>query len=180
MIWLTDFYNVHCEYPEFEQDYTANKVRLKDIPSYVDSFRKMEDVSSNGFYNEDYLSTNREQAISMLAEGKGAHYCLLTRELVNVLAANYPDAIGDIGFFATPGNDPDKTGITVWMPHSWYIAKNASEDVKTALKLWMTYVTSHPHWHSLRSEENTSELQSLLQTSYAVSCWKKKKKEKKI
>lgn len=142
MIWLTDFYNVHCEYPEFEQDYTANKVRLKDIPSYVDSFRKMEDVSSNGFYNEDYLSTNREQAISMLAEGKGAHYCLLTRELVNVLAANYPDAIGDIGFFATPGNDPDKTGITVWMPHSWYIAKNASEDVKTALKLWMTYVTS--------------------------------------
>ena len=142
MIWLTDFYNVHTTYPNFEKEYTANKVRLINIPSYVNSFKKMADIATNKYYNEDYLSTNRDQAIQMLAEGKGAHYCLLTRELVNVLAANYPEAVEDIGFFATPGDDPAKTGITVWMPHSWYIAKNADDQVKEAGKLWMAYVTS--------------------------------------
>ncbi len=142
MIWLTDFYNVHMAYPDFEKDYTANKVRLIDIPSYVNSFKKMSDVATKKYYNEDFLSTNRDQAIQMLAEGKGAHYCLLTRELINILAVNYPDAIEDIGFFATPGDDPAKTGITVWMPHSWYIAKNADDQVKEAGKLWMAYVTS--------------------------------------
>src|SRR3546814_3249229 len=32
-----------------------------------------------------------------------------------------------------------------------------------------------PHPHSARSEEHTSELQSLMRISYAVFCWKKKK-----
>src|SRR3546814_9084462 len=33
-------------------------------------------------------------------------------------------------------------------------------------------------WESARSEEHTSELQSLMRTSYAVFCLKKKKKKK--
>src|SRR3546814_736583 len=33
-----------------------------------------------------------------------------------------------------------------------------------------------PHWYCLRSEEHTSELQSLMRISYAVFCLKKKKK----
>src|SRR3546814_1469244 len=32
-----------------------------------------------------------------------------------------------------------------------------------------------PNAHVLRSEEHTSELQSLMRISYAVFCWKKKK-----
>src|SRR3546814_4532866 len=35
-------------------------------------------------------------------------------------------------------------------------------------------------WGSLRSEEHTSELQSLMRISYAVFCLKKKKKNKKV
>src|SRR3546814_184773 len=31
-----------------------------------------------------------------------------------------------------------------------------------------------PSWHSLRSEEHTSELQSLMRISYAVFCFKEK------
>lgn len=142
MFWLTDFYNVHTAYPQFEADYTANKVRLKELPVYVKSFQKMLDVVKNGYYNTDYLSTNRDIALEMLAEGKGAHYSVLTRELVNVIAKNYPEYIDDIGFFATPGDDADKTGITVWMPHSWYIAKNTDAQMTQACKLWMDFVTT--------------------------------------
>src|SRR3546814_3183973 len=35
-----------------------------------------------------------------------------------------------------------------------------------------------PHEHGFRSEEHTSELQSLMRSSYAVFCLKKKKQEK--
>src|SRR3546814_10884636 len=44
---------------------------------------------------------------------------------------------------------------------------------------WPTYSTGKeraPHFTGLnRSEEHTSELQSLMRISYAVFCWKKKK-----
>src|SRR3546814_9756646 len=36
------------------------------------------------------------------------------------------------------------------------------------------------HLHNIRSEEHTSELQSLMRISYAVFCLKKKKKQNKI
>src|SRR3546814_1125008 len=36
----------------------------------------------------------------------------------------------------------------------------------------------HPYLHSTRSEEHTSELQSLMRISYAVFCLKQKKKNK--
>src|SRR3546814_1285868 len=39
-------------------------------------------------------------------------------------------------------------------------------------------VEFHPNYHRIRSEEHTSELQSLMRISYAVFCLKKKKKHK--
>src|SRR3546814_2848224 len=39
--------------------------------------------------------------------------------------------------------------------------------------------THHGHPHSLRSEEHTSELQSLMRISYAVFCLKKKRNKNK-
>src|SRR3546814_7324047 len=41
-----------------------------------------------------------------------------------------------------------------------------------------TGIVFHPHPERSRSEEHTSELQSLMRISYAVFCLKKKKKEK--
>src|SRR3546814_7432852 len=43
-------------------------------------------------------------------------------------------------------------------------------------------IASTPHYHvdAQRSEEHTSELQSLMRISYAVFCLKKKKKKNKI
>src|SRR3546814_9238489 len=41
-----------------------------------------------------------------------------------------------------------------------------------------TSARSRTRWRVLRSEEHTSELQSLMRISYAVFCLKKKKKQK--
>src|SRR3546814_8012823 len=50
-----------------------------------------------------------------------------------------------------------------------------SEDICKRLDAWLTPMAEQPS----RSEEHTSELQSLMRISYAVFCLKKKNKQKK-
>jgi raffinose/stachyose/melibiose transport system substrate-binding protein len=44
---------------------------------------------------------------------------------LSTIAANSPDAINDIGFFAQPGTDAAKNGATIWMPAGTYIPKTS-------------------------------------------------------
>src|SRR3546814_2976595 len=44
----------------------------------------------------------------------------------------------------------------------------------TSLQFWMMMLPSAKPWQNCRSEEHTSELQSLMRISYAVFCLKKK------
>src|SRR3546814_9491057 len=48
------------------------------------------------------------------------------------------------------------------------------------LKATATGAQRHNKTHPIRSEEHTSELQSLMRISYAVFCLKKKKKQRRI
>ena len=59
---------------------------------------------------------------------------------VSVLAANYPKQIKDIGFFAQPGDDAAKNGLTLWMPGGIYIAANT--DQPEAAKKFVAFVAS--------------------------------------
>src|SRR3546814_4272475 len=65
--------------------------------------------------------------------------------------------------------DPDVTDIMVNGPEQTYIEKKG--------KLQLAPIQFRDEEH-LRSEEHTSELQSLMRISYAVFCLKKKKKRK--
>src|SRR3546814_7618312 len=51
----------------------------------------------------------------------------------------------------------------------------AARDAKVFI---CTFAFLRTHWERLRSEEHTSELQSLMRISYAVFCLKKKKHQK--
>src|SRR3546814_6805027 len=52
----------------------------------------------------------------------------------------------------------------------------ANDDVASCLAVDQAYAMTQPGWHRFeRSEEHTSELQSLMRISYAVFCLKKKK-----
>jgi len=35
---------------------------------------------------------------------------------IGAIAQDYPENLGDVGFFAMPGDDAAKNGLTVWMP----------------------------------------------------------------
>ena len=68
----------------------------------------------------------------MVATGEAAHYPMLTFGIGNV-AQNYPDKLADLGFFAQPGDDATKNGLTIWMPSALYSpssAKNGEEAKK--------------------------------------------------
>ena len=139
LIVLSDNYNVLAENPEFPEDLTANKSKFSTTPAALRSFEKLEEVYKKGYFNEDFLATTYDAGAKMLADGTGVHYPMLTQSLA-VLATNFPDKIHDIGFFAQPGDQIDKNGITIWMPMAIYINKN-SEHIDAAKK-WMEFYVS--------------------------------------
>ncbi|MDF2614218.1 MAG: extracellular solute-binding protein family 1 [Clostridia bacterium] len=139
LILLADYYNVQAENPNFAADYTANKAKFATTPVALRGFEKLQEVSKRGFLNKDALATTYDIALKMLAEGSGAHYPMLTFALPTI-EASFPDKIQDIGVFAQPGDNPDKNGLTVWMPNAFYINKNSEKlDV---VKKWAEYYLS--------------------------------------
>ena len=54
------------------------------------------------------------RGLAKLVAGKGAHYPMLTFAVTEI-AANDPEAVDDIGFFAIPGDDADERGLTTWL-----------------------------------------------------------------
>jgi raffinose/stachyose/melibiose transport system substrate-binding protein len=137
LIMLADFYNVLAEEPNFPDDYTANMAKYANTPAALRSFQKL--AQTVGYYNEDLMATTYDAALGMLAEGKGAHYPMLSFA-VPVFVQNYPDLVDDIGFFAQPGDDPDNVGLTVWMPDAAYIYKNTKHPEEA--KMFLSFLAS--------------------------------------
>lgn len=118
---LADYYNVQAADPTFAQDYTAGKAKYATTPSALASFQHQEDVYKAGFLNKDFGAAKLDDGLRMVATGEGAQYPMLTFALGTV-GTNYPDNLNDVGFFAMPGANPDKNGLTVWMPTGIYVA----------------------------------------------------------
>jgi raffinose/stachyose/melibiose transport system substrate-binding protein len=94
-------------------------------PVALKSFQKLQDVHDAGYQNKDFASTKLENGLKMLAEGAGVHYPMLTFAVATI-AANNPDKINDVGFFALPGDDAAKAGLTVWEPGGVYIPRTTT------------------------------------------------------
>ncbi|UUZ86327.1 extracellular solute-binding protein [Paenibacillus sp. P26] len=124
LVVLADYYNVQVKNPKFADDYTANKAKYSTDPAALRSFEKLEELNKKGFMNKDFLATAYDAGLKMLAEGKGAHYPMLSFALP-ALEQNFPDKMNDIGFFAQPGDDASTNGLTVWMPDAAYIYKKS-------------------------------------------------------
>ena len=119
---LGDFYNVLTAVPTFPADYTANKAKFATTPAALRGFQHQEDVFKAGYLNSDFASATFDDALKMLASGKGAHYPMLTFAISNIRDKN-PDQLKDVGFFALPGDDGAKNGLTTWMLAGIYVAK---------------------------------------------------------
>src|SRR5690606_36946800 len=117
---LADYYNVEQAEPGFAERYTSNEAKYADTPAALAGFQYMEQAYELGWFQEDYTTEQFEPGLELLANGDVAHYPMLTFVL-STIAANYPDQVDNIGFFAQPGNDPEANGVTLWMPAGTYI-----------------------------------------------------------
>jgi raffinose/stachyose/melibiose transport system substrate-binding protein len=136
---LGDFFNVSAAEPNFATDYTAAKIKFATDPVVQKGFQHQVDVLKAGDLNPDYAAASYDDAIKMLSNGGGAMYPMLTFAIA-AIQTTYPDKLKDIGFFALPGDDASKNGLTTWEPAGFYIPK-ASQHIDTAKK-FVAFVAS--------------------------------------
>lgn len=132
---LGDFYNVLAAEPDFADEYTANEAHYADTPAALTGFQHLQEVFEAGYLNDDFASANYPDGLRMVATGEGAHYPMLTFAIPEI-AANHPDNIDDVGFFALPGDDPSNNGLTTWLSAGVYIAQSSEhqEEAKRFLE----------------------------------------------
>lgn len=136
---LADYYNVQAAIPDFAAQYTGNKIKYATTPAALAGFQHLQEGFEKGWWEKDFGSATFDDGLNMLAAGEIAHYPMLSFAL-STIAANSPDAIGDIGFFAQPGADPANNGATIWMPAGTYIA-NTSQHIDEA-KAFLAFIAS--------------------------------------
>jgi raffinose/stachyose/melibiose transport system substrate-binding protein len=136
---LADFYNVLAEVPTFAEDYTANKAKYATTPAAVRGFEHLQQGFEAGWWNEDFGAATYEDGLYMVATGEAAHYPQLTFA-IGAIQQNHPDELNDVGFFAQPGPDAAKNGLTVWMPAALYIS--AESPNAEAAKDFLNFVAS--------------------------------------
>ena len=122
---LSDFYNVQAAVPNFAADYTANKAKYASTPAAMKGFEHLEEVFKGGYLNKDFGAATFNDGIAMVAKGEAAHYPMLSFA-IGTIKQNNPDLVNALGFFAQPGDDAAKNGLTVWMPAAVYVPSSAA------------------------------------------------------
>ena len=140
LLVLADYHNIAAQDPQWADKYTKNQVKYAQEPA-VEGFKHLEEIEKAGYLNENFGSVKVPAALKMLAEGKAAHYPLLTASVPNLLTSN-PNEINDVGFFAQPGKDAAKNGLTLWLPSGVYIPKSTEGDKLEAAKKFVSFIAS--------------------------------------
>ena len=136
---LADYYNVLAKDPSFASRYTAGEAKFATDPAALRGFEKLQAVYEAGYLNEDFGAATYEDGVRMIAMGEGAHYPMLTFA-TGAISEGYPDNVGDVGFFAQPGDDAALNGLTVWMPGGIYIPQSTAN--LDAAKKFVAFVAS--------------------------------------
>lgn len=137
--FLTNYYYVQKEFPNFAADYADKKVTLSGTPVFVRGLQKMYDLAANDYLNEDFLAATSEDVALMLAEGTAAH-SIIRSNILGTIVSVAPEHVDDIGFFPLPDLDPEVRGVATWMPQAYLVNKNA-KNPELALK-FMEFITS--------------------------------------
>lgn len=119
--------------PTFAADHTADKAKYAASPPAMAGFQHVEDLFKAGDLNEDFWVAKFDDGVRMVATGEAAHYPMLTFALGNI-QQNFPDNVAVVGFFAQPGPEAAKNGLTVWMPLAQHIpACSPNQDASDVL-----------------------------------------------
>ena len=136
---LADYFNVQVEEPDFAERYTNNEAKYASTPAALKGFQRLQDAYEAGYFNEDFGAASYPDGLAMVATGEAAHYPMLTFA-IGAIQQNHPDQLNDVGFFAQPGDNADRNGLTVWMPGAYYIPKE-TEHAETA-KAFVNFVAT--------------------------------------
>ncbi|MDR0283871.1 MAG: extracellular solute-binding protein [Propionibacteriaceae bacterium] len=137
---LADFYNISQQDAKWAENYTANKAKYADEPALT-SFKRLQAVYDAGYLNKDFASATNSQGLQQLVDGTGAHYPMLTWVVGTYVALN-PDAANYIGFFAQPGDDAAKNGLTAWVSGGVYIPTTTTGDKLAAAKTFLGWLAT--------------------------------------
>jgi raffinose/stachyose/melibiose transport system substrate-binding protein len=137
---LADYHNIAAEDPEWDDKYTHNQVKYSQEPA-IEGFQHLQDVNKDGYLNKNFGSIKFPAALSLLAQGKGAHYPQLTVTVPNIETSD-PGKIDDVGFFAQPGKTADENGLTLWLPGGVYIPKTTEGAKLDAAKKFLDFIAS--------------------------------------
>jgi raffinose/stachyose/melibiose transport system substrate-binding protein len=137
---LADYHNVAAMSPGWDQKYTHNQAKYEQPPA-IEGFQHLEEVKKDGYLNKNFGSLKVPAALSYLAAGKGAHYPQLTVVVPN-LETSDPDKLNDVGFFAQPGADASKNGLTLWLPGGVYIPRTTEGAKLDAAKKFLNFAAS--------------------------------------
>jgi raffinose/stachyose/melibiose transport system substrate-binding protein len=138
---LADFFNVQAAVPDFAEKYTANQAKYATTPAALKGFERQEAVFKAGYLNEDFAAATFEDGLKKIANAEGAHYPMLTFAISSI-QQDHPDKVNDLGFFAMPGDDAAKNGLTVWMPAGLYIPQTAEHQAEA--RKFVAFVASVP------------------------------------
>jgi raffinose/stachyose/melibiose transport system substrate-binding protein len=141
VIFLADFHNLAAVQPDFADKYTNNQAKMANTPAALRGFQRLQEVHDAGYQNTDFASAKLENGLKMLADGTGAHYPMLTFTVATI-ASTSPDKVKDVGFFALPGDDAAKNGLTVWEPGGVYIPKTTTGSKLDAAKKFLAFIAS--------------------------------------
>ena len=138
---LADYYNVQTADPDFAEQYTNNQAKYATTPAAMAGFEHLQQGFEEGWWQPDFAADTFERGQELLATGACAHYPMLTFA-VGGIAANYPDQVDDIGFFAQPGTDAATNGLTLWMPAATYIPVTTEGAQLEAAKEFLAFIAS--------------------------------------
>ncbi len=137
---LSDFHNVSAEQPDWAEKYTANQAKYVDAPA-IRGFERLQEIYDAGYLNRDFASATQSQGLQHLVDGTGAQYPMLTAAIPAYVDLA-DEAAENIGFFAQPGDDAAKYGLTAWTPSGLYTPKTTTGEKLEAVKKFYAFVAS--------------------------------------
>jgi raffinose/stachyose/melibiose transport system substrate-binding protein len=138
---LGDFHNVSAADPGFADEYTRNQAKYATTPAAEAGFAHLQQVHDAGYLNKDFASAKLTDGLRYLAQGKGAHYPILSSTIAQLIADN-PGKESDVGLFPIPGTDAGKNGLTVWSPAGVYIPVSVTGAKLDAAKKFLAFIAS--------------------------------------
>jgi raffinose/stachyose/melibiose transport system substrate-binding protein len=138
---LADFHNVSAADAGFADKYTNNQAKYATTPAALSGFQHLEELKKAGYWNDDYASAKYNEGLAAVANGTSAHYPMITFAITAIDGAA-PGKTNDVGFFALPGTDAAKNGVTLWEPSGLYIPKSTEGDKLAAAKRFQAFLAT--------------------------------------